>query len=25
LMKDFNIDASKVTEKVTVDISCQYQ
>ena len=25
LMKDFNVDASSVTEKVTVDVSCQYQ
>jgi hypothetical protein len=24
-MKDFNVDASSVTEKVTVDVSCQYQ
>lgn len=24
-MKDFNIDASKVTDKVNVDVSCQYQ
>ena len=25
VMKDFKVDASSVTEKVTVDISCQYQ
>lgn len=25
LMKDFKVDASSVTDKVTVDISCQYQ
>jgi polyisoprenoid-binding protein YceI len=25
LMKDFNVDASKVTQKVGVDISCQYE
>ena len=25
LMKDFNVDASSVTEKVTVEINCQYQ
>ncbi len=25
LMKDFKVDASSVTEKVTVDVSCQYQ
>jgi hypothetical protein len=25
LMKDFNVNASSVTEKVTVDVSCQYQ
>jgi len=25
LMKDFNINASSVTDKVTVDVSCQYQ
>ena len=25
LMKDFNVDASSVTEKVTLEISCQYQ
>jgi len=25
VMKDFNIDAAKVTDKVTVDVSCQYQ
>lgn len=25
MMKDFAIDASRVTEKVTLDISCQYQ
>lgn len=24
-MKDFNVNASSVTEKVTVDVSCQYQ
>lgn len=24
-MKDFNIDASKITEKVSAEISCQYQ
>jgi hypothetical protein len=25
LMKDFNVNASSVTDKVTVDVSCQYQ
>jgi hypothetical protein len=25
LMKDFNVNASSVTEKVTIDVSCQYQ
>ena len=25
LMKDFNIDAKSVTDKVTVDLNCQYQ
>jgi hypothetical protein len=25
IMKDFNVDASSVTSKVTVDVNCQYQ